>query len=231
MLIKTKILYLSIIPLLALAVILFLRFMENPAEIEQYLVRPITNNTNLAIDNAETTPLTNTVASMFQSPLTQAGERVTKKPFGILIIPETSPIQPERFSGYHTGADFEVFPEEPKDDVTVSAVCAGTIIQRGRISGYGGVVTQSCQFNGEAITVLYGHLRLSSIQLDIGDTVGWGEDVGLLGTDRSAETDGERKHLHIAFHKGSEINLKGYVAIGAELSNWIDPCQYVCNTN
>ena len=38
-------------------------------------------------------------------PIGQTEERITKKPFGIKISPENSPISPERFSGYHTGID------------------------------------------------------------------------------------------------------------------------------
>src|SRR5579871_4518385 len=34
-------------------------------------------------------------------------QRVTKKPFGIYVTPTDSPVQPERFTGYHTGADGE----------------------------------------------------------------------------------------------------------------------------
>src|SRR3989338_10346295 len=48
----------------------------------------------------------------FGPPLDNSSERVTKKPFGKYITPADSPVQPERFSGYHTGADFEVFSNE-----------------------------------------------------------------------------------------------------------------------
>lgn len=43
-------------------------------------------------------------------PLTDAAARITKKPFGIFITPQNSPVQPERFSGFHTGTDFEILP-------------------------------------------------------------------------------------------------------------------------
>jgi len=45
----------------------------------------------------------------------------------------------------------------------------------------------------------------------------------VLGDHESAETDGERKHLHFGIHKGSDIDMRGYVAIEEELENWIDP--------
>jgi hypothetical protein len=34
-------------------------------------------------------------------------QRVTKKPFGLYVDPDNSPVQPEMFTGYHTGADAE----------------------------------------------------------------------------------------------------------------------------
>src|SRR3989344_6907506 len=40
-------------------------------------------------------------------PVDEFEERITKKPFGIFITPQNSPIKPERFSGYHTGVDVE----------------------------------------------------------------------------------------------------------------------------
>ena len=52
-------------------------------------------------------------------PISRVDERVTRKPFGILIDPETSLVQPERFRGYHTGTDFEVFPEEAEAEVYI----------------------------------------------------------------------------------------------------------------
>jgi hypothetical protein len=44
----------------------------------------------------------------FVPPVPGFPEEITKKPFGIFINPETSPVQPERFRGYHTGVDVEV---------------------------------------------------------------------------------------------------------------------------
>ncbi|MCL5774898.1 MAG: hypothetical protein M1333_01655, partial [Patescibacteria group bacterium] len=54
-------------------------------------------------------------------PLDKALERVTKKPFGIKISPQNSPVSPERFSGFHTGVDFETFPDEQDTGVSVYA--------------------------------------------------------------------------------------------------------------
>lgn len=164
----------------------------------------------------------------FQSPLERAGERVTKKPFGILINPQTSPIRPERFAGYHTGTDFEIFPEELNVEVPVRAVCSGEVKLKKSATGYGGVVIQSCELDKEPITVIYGHLRLASVTAKVGDKINSGDILGILGSAYSVETSGERKHLHLGFHKGTTVSILGYVQKRAELSNWIDPCLLIC---
>lgn len=155
----------------------------------------------------------------FTAPLSV--DRVVKKPFGIFITPEDSPVSPERFRGYHTGADFEAWPEET--DVSVRAACTGPLIARQRVSGYGGVVVQRCTLAGETVTVLYGHLRLSSIMPKIGEIITAGQDLAMLGTGGSTETDGERMHLHLAIHQGDTVELRGYVQKEEDLRAWIDP--------
>jgi murein DD-endopeptidase MepM/ murein hydrolase activator NlpD len=164
----------------------------------------------------------------FQPPLNKASQRVTKKMFGTYVTPQNSPVQPERFMGYHTGADFETFSDEKTKDIPVHAVCSGKLILKEYVSGYGGVTAQSCTLNNEDITVIYGHMRLASISFNPGDTVKTGDVMGVLGTGYSSETDGERKHLHLGFHKGTATNILGYVSSEDRLSSWIDPCLYVC---
>jgi len=51
--------------------------------------------------------------------------------------------------------------------------------------------------------------------------------LGNLGTGFSSETDGERKHLHLAIHKGSSVNILGYVQTKALLFDWLDPAKYL----
>jgi murein DD-endopeptidase MepM/ murein hydrolase activator NlpD len=170
------------------------------------------------------------VPARYAEPLLRAAERVTKKPFGIYITPSDSPVQPERFSGYHTGTDFEVFPDEEDADVVVSAICTGELLSKRTASGYGGVVVQSCKYEDTPVTVVYGHVRLSSVASEIGDEIIAGEYLGYLGTGFSAETDGERKHLHLSIHRGVEEDIRGYVGLEAELSDWIDPCMLVCHS-
>jgi murein DD-endopeptidase MepM/ murein hydrolase activator NlpD len=160
----------------------------------------------------------------FSPPLDRAGERVTKKPFGIYITPQNSPVQPERFRGYHTGTDFEIFPEELDVDVPVRAICDGKIALEKYASGYGGLLVQNCELDGQPITVIYGHLKLASITKNASDALTKGEEIGILGKAFSSETSGERKHLHLGVHKGSVIDIRGYVQNQSELLEWLGPC-------
>ncbi len=169
-----------------------------------------------------------TVSGDFAAPLGEALKRVTKKPFGIYITPETSPVQPERFSGYHTGTDFEVFSDELGKDVTVNAICDGKLLVKQNVNGYGGVAVQSCMIGEMPVTVLYGHLSLESIKFSKGETITKGSELGELGKDKSAETDGERKHLHLSIIKGDQVDYRGYTENQKELLHWLDPCLYVC---
>lgn len=59
-------------------------------------------------------------------PIADFEGRITKKPFGIYITPQNSPVQPERFSGYHTGDDAEY--GDVAADVPVYAVYDGQIV-------------------------------------------------------------------------------------------------------
>lgn len=153
--------------------------------------------------------------------------RVTKKPFEIYITPQNSPVQPEKFTGYHTGVDFETTSAEANIDVSVSAFCDGKLLLKKYATGYGGVAVQSCVLNNESVTVIYGHLKLASIAPIVGQTLKKGDLLGVLGKGYSTETDGERKHLHFGIHVGSTINILGYVQKQSDLSGWLDPAQFI----
>lgn len=156
-------------------------------------------------------------------PLSRFTERVTKKPFGKYITPHDSPVQPEKFSGYHTGTDFEIIENETDSDVPVRAITNGAVMEKRTASGYGGVVVTSGVIDGQAVTIVYGHVRLSSVSAHIGDSIRTGDTLAVLGTGYSTETDGERKHLHLSIHLGPVVNIRGYVKSQADLKNWIDP--------
>ena len=162
-------------------------------------------------------------------PLSNALARVTKKPFGIKISPDDSPVQPEKFSGFHTGVDFEIFLEEKNIDVEIFSICSGPLLSKQYVNGYGGTAIQKCSINNSEVTILYGHLKLGNINLKLNQNLTKGQKIGILGKGFSQETDGERKHLHLGIHKGEKINLLGYVKDSNLLDEWIDPIAHLNN--
>lgn len=161
------------------------------------------------------------------NPIENALERITKKPFGIFISPKTSPVQPERFGGYHTGIDLETMPEEQNIDVPVRILCDGKLLMARQADGYGGVAVQGCNLNGQVVTVVYGHLDLPSVSAKVGTEVKTGDFLANLGEGYSLQTDGERKHLHLGIHKGNNVNILGYVKSHSALSKWLDPAKFL----
>lgn len=168
-----------------------------------------------------------TIVGETVSPLGDPKTRVTKKFFGTYVTPQNSPVQPEKFTGYHTGWDFETTLSEANSDVVVSAFCAGTLKLKEWASGYGGVAVEGCTISGQAVTVVYGHLNIDTVTAKIGTSLTIGDRIGLLGMGFSHQTDGERKHLHFGIHKGDVVNIKGYVQNKADLSGWTDPTTYL----
>ncbi len=172
----------------------------------------------------------------FQPPLPDQNiiRRVTKKPFGLYVAPENSPVDPERFTGYHSGTDFETFPEEADVGVPVYTICGGPLRSRRTIQGYGGVITQECILNDQLITVIYGHISISNTTFngatadtEIAIYLGPGTFIGILGRGYSPETNGERKHLHLGIKKGITTDIRGYVQNQTELDSWVNPMTIV----
>lgn len=168
------------------------------------------------------TQATPSPSPLIGSPISDALARITKKPFGIKVSPGNSPVNPERFSGYHSGVDFETFANEQDVDVPIYSVCDGPLILKQWVKGYGGVAIQKCTLLDQAVTVLYGHLRLQSITPAVNEMLRTGDQIAVLGTGYSTQTDGERKHLHLGIHKGTAINFLGYVQDPGQLKNWMD---------
>lgn len=162
-------------------------------------------------------------------PINDALSRITKKPFGIKISPTNSPVSPEKFSGFHTGVDFETPPDEPNVDVPIFAVCNGPLLLKKWATGYGGVAVQKCVIAKMDVTVIYGHLKLAGISTAVGEQLADGQQIGILGKGYGTETDGERKHLHLGIHKGTTINILGYVKSQSDLSQWLDASAYLTN--
>jgi len=161
-------------------------------------------------------------AQSFMVPISNSRSRITKKPFGLYVISENSPVAPERFSGYHTGTDYETFSSEAGAEVPVYAICGGKLAQKKSVSGYGGVLVQECERAGQELRVVYGHISLSSAAHSVGDYVAPGGQMALLG-EAGEDTDNERKHLHLGIKKGAQIDLRGYVQSEDELAEWLDP--------
>lgn len=200
--------YLIILVILFILIFLFLNFKKNtnPSPIT---IIPTPNPTPTSIPNKT-------------YPIAEFNQRITKKPFGIYITPKTSPVQPERFQGYHTGVDIEY--EDITTDVPVFAVCDGNIVLSKWVSGYGGTAILKCQINNIDYFILYGHLRVTSITKNT--KVLKGDQIAVLGTGHTQETDFERKHLHFSVHLNS-LDLKGYVQTKNELQNWLDPVYFL----
>jgi len=161
-------------------------------------------------------------------PIGDAAARVTKKPFGIEIHPQTSPVPGDRFDGFHVGVDFETFADEAETDVPVYAACEGPLLFKQRARGYGGVAVQRCNLDGKGVVVIYGHLRLESVAPRAGQVLRPGERIAVLGTGHSEETDGVRKHLHFGIHESAtSTDIRGYVKTEAETGEWLDALEYI----
>jgi hypothetical protein len=159
-------------------------------------------------------------------PLTRFDERPKLLTFGLYVTPDpdTNPIDPpERFTGYHTALDLEIFEEELNQTVQVNAICDGRILRAETAEGYGGVMVQSCKLDGQDVTVLYGHVEPASFAKKINETVRTGEKLAELANENSPGSGLTRKHLHLGVHKGNEVDLLGYVQTAQELENFIDP--------
>lgn len=147
------------------------------------------------------------------APIAEYAKRRTFKVFGQYVH--------DRFTGYHTGDDIEY--ADVAGDVPVYAIMDGEVIKAQFVSGYGGFVL----IDFGDVRAIYGHLDLSSVTVKPGDHVTAGQTIGILGDDHSAETDGERKHLHFAVYEGDEIRYQGYEAKQSSLANWLNPTDYL----
>lgn len=172
------------------------------------------------ISSTPTPTQTTNKTSTFAYPVADFSNRITKKPFGIYITPATSPVQPERFTGYHTGTDIEY--QDVSTDVPVYAIADGKVVLSKTASGYGGVFLVEIEIDGAKHNILYGHIRQSSLP-KVGTQIKKGDQLAVLGTGYSSETDGERRHLHFAVLSANRLDIKGYVQNKSQLSGWIDP--------
>jgi murein DD-endopeptidase MepM/ murein hydrolase activator NlpD len=192
---------------------------ESPSIEPSPVASPIIATSSLA---ATPSAIASPITTALVEPIAEFKQRITKKRFGTYVTPNNSPVQPEKFTGYHTGVDVEY--DDVSEEVQVVAIADGTIVQSNTVSGYGGVVIIEHTINGTATYVLYGHLAASSM---VGrGKITKGQKIGILGKGNSSETDGERKHLHLSIRKTHSISVKGYVQSQNELSAWHDPLTF-----
>lgn len=148
----------------------------------------------------------------------RAQDRIGEYSFGIL----------KENRGYYTGIAFEAFEDEKAGkEVPIYVFCEGPLVEKRFAIGYGGIAIQECVLEGQTVYVLYGHMDLKSIELNVGDELTPGIRLGNLGDHESAETDGATKQLHFAIHKGIKPDIRGYVQTQDELKEWIDPQIYL----
>ncbi len=198
-----------------IAIALFIIFRRNS-------VTPVVDPTPSPVASLSPTPLPSPAATPITlvRPLPEFESRITKKAFGVYYTPATSPVQPDRFTGWHTGVDVEY--ADVTTEVPVLAIADGTVLTSRTATGYGGVIAIQHVINGQSLIGVYGHLDPKSL-VATGAKVAVGQQIGVLGDDKSSETDGERKHLHLSIVKGTVLTIKGYVQTQAELAQWIDP--------
>jgi murein DD-endopeptidase MepM/ murein hydrolase activator NlpD len=159
-------------------------------------------------------------------PIKNFPEGITKKPFGIFITPKNSPIQPERFSGFHTGVDVEIEPFDLSQGIPIYSIAAGRVLKSTRAAGYGGVLAIEHRVAGERVVGIYGHLDPASL-VPLNHRVQDGERIGILGEANTSKTDFNRKHLHFGLYKGKGVALLGYVDDKDKLKQWIDPVDFL----
>lgn len=191
---KRLVLFVSII---GIGIVLYGQRMKNVVEVEQVFTPVPTDN-----------------IARLAKPVIEFKDRVTKKKFGLFVTPDHSPVQPEKFSGFHTGVDVEF--DDVEAEVEVVAMDEGKVIQVGKIKGYGGVVI----IKHQEFLSLYGHVVANVVE---GQRVRKGEKIAVLGKGYSSDTNGERKHLHFGIIKGEKVDLSGYVHDRSDLDFWIDP--------
>ncbi|EKE27834.1 MAG: hypothetical protein ACD_3C00144G0003 [uncultured bacterium (gcode 4)] len=162
------------------------------------------------------------VKKLISEPITNALSRLTKKHFWINVSPWDSPINPEKFSWYHTWADFEITSREANAEVSVYAICSWPLLLKKTAIWYWGIAVQKCKINNSEVSVIYWHLKFSSITWRPKQDIDSGQKLWILGKWNSDETWWERKHLHLSIYKWVGIDTRGYVNSKNSLKDWVD---------
>ncbi len=152
-------------------------------------------------------------------PVEEYTSRRTVKNFGEYIQ--------DRFTGYHVAEDVEFTDQASiNKEIPVYSIADGTVTYAQNTSGYGGMIRIEHEIQDMTISAIYGHLDLSSSDLQVGDQVTKSQFLANLGDHESAETDGERKHLHFGLYEGSDSRVNGYESSASALENWINPHEF-----
>lgn len=178
---------------------------------------------------AEKNPIENANYKYFY-PINNYEGRLTVRWFGKYVsASEKPPTCGRTFVGFHDADDLEIFKGEVNETVPVYAIADSKLIEFSEVAGYGGLLVLEANINGQKYTLNYGHIKLSSVRFQKGDDVPAGAQVAELGQGCSAETDGERKHLHFAIHKGDGVDVRGYLNSEQELASWENPKEFLQN--
>lgn len=195
------------------------------------IISPQTSTT--VSDSLPITSSTPETATTVYYPMTRYTERITNRWYDKQITAADRDPLPcgYPFTGYHTGDDLEVFPEELTTKTPVYAIAAGTVQSVGTLNGYGGLIVITHVIDGQTVTAYYGHINTSNTTIKEGDKVTAGQRITDLGDNCSTQTDGERKHLHFAIHNGSAIDVRGYADSQQEIAAWINPKEFLARHN
>ena len=129
------------------------------------------------------------------------------------------------YPGYHNAVDLETTSGESIQDIPVFAIAAGTVRQVSAVSGYGGLIVVQYNLGGADYTAYYGHINLSTAKVKAGQSVKVGETLADLGPACSQANGDVRKHLHFGLHKGTTVDVRGYVPDKTALESWINPTE------
>lgn len=120
-------------------------------------------------------------------------------------------VQPYK-KGSHNGIDFGWYSVLHRG-MPVYAVDDGTVIYS-QYQTSGGYVLHIKHANG--FVSEYGHLKVNSIKVNVGDKVSRGQQIANMG--ESGNVTG--MHLHFGLYKGTKINY-------SEKTNFVDPMKYL----
>jgi murein DD-endopeptidase MepM/ murein hydrolase activator NlpD len=195
-----------------------------------FIPKRLVSPTNPAPPNPapQTSPAPTPEAKKYFYPISNYADRIKYRWFGKQVTTNDQvPYCGAPFSGLHTGDDLEATAAEQNTPVPVYAISDATITSVSNISGYGGLIVLTVNIQGQNYTIYYGHISLASSAVKAGQTVKAGDFLANLGKGCSAETSGERKHLHFAIRKGARVDVRGYVQSQLELENWINPRDFL----